>query len=134
MSQLCHAAGGNEAAIDDADMVNAVVADLGVCSSYIARHLGRSRIIGFALYEPQNIRRAAPENTAWVAALAVDKNLRGQGVGQYLINHLGRVATGDGAEAIRLRARADERVIRFYMNNGFEIEDDQVMPVMRRDI
>ena len=114
-------------------IINPVVEHARTRTSYVVRDPYHN-IAGLALYEPRDTPEHRTPNVAWLDVLAVQPRLRGMGVGRYLIDHLVEEAASAGARAIRLRARDDERVVRFYLNNGFEIEDDQYTPFMRRDI
>ena len=139
VTRLLQAAAGHEGGgeVPGIHAVNSIVEDLGIRASFAARYPGRSRIVGFALYEPFDVKRGAPPNTSWLSALAVDRNQRSQGIGMTMVNHLVDVARADGVDAIRLRSRANERTIQFYLRNGFVKEDEHLghqMPIMRRDI
>ncbi len=140
VARLCLAAAGQDRGEgrDDTFLLGAMLGGLDTASVYVVRRPGARRVVGMAAYHPYDTSSDAVDNTSRLDMLAVDQDARGQGIGNYLINHLVDVAQEGGVEAIRVRSRAYEPTVRFYLNNGFYLEEPHLplsaMPKMRRDI
>lgn len=80
-------------------------------------------------------RKEMKEGYAWLEALAVRPDLRGSGVGSYVIDRLVEVSRDSGLAEIRLAS--EPTAVPFYQRNGFVIIDSKVVnkrPQMVRDI
>lgn len=79
----------------------------------VARDVPTNQIVGFAVAEAQ-------ETQGHLLALAVDANLRGQGIGRALLRDVRERLRNQGAMNLKLDVRWDDPAAqRFYARHGF---------------